>query len=61
MDFTVKAEKRKCTRSGIYYIAKITYKGISLNITYICATNNLIIHEWYKLSKEDLKRLTLKW
>jgi hypothetical protein len=40
------------------YTCKLIYKGEELNITYDCKKNNLIVHEWYKLTKEELNSIT---
>lgn len=41
-----------------FYTAKASYNDIILNITYDCNSQNIIIHEWYKLSKNQIIEVT---
>ncbi len=41
-----------------FYTARARYNNINFNITYDCKTGNIIIHEWYKFNKEQLKEVT---
>ena len=41
-----------------FYTAKASYNDIILNITYDCNSQNIIIHEWYKLSKNQIAEVT---
>lgn len=41
-----------------FYTAKLIYMNKSLNITYDCNKNNIIIHEWYSLNKDELTQIT---
>lgn len=43
-----------------FYTGKFDKGGDTINITYDCNTNNLIIHEWYLFSKSELAELTTK-
>lgn len=40
------------------YTAKLIYQNRKFNITYDCKENNLIIHEWYKLTKDEINNIT---
>lgn len=37
-----------------FYIAKLKQGKNTFNITYNCNNSNLIIHEWYNLTKDEL-------
>lgn len=37
-----------------FYTAKASYNDMILNITYDCNSQDIIIHEWYKLSKNQI-------
>ena len=37
-----------------FYTAKARYNDIILNITYDCNSQDILIHEWYKLSKNQI-------
>lgn len=37
-----------------FYTAKASYNDIILNITYDCKSQNIIIHEWYKLNENQI-------
>lgn len=43
-----------------YYTAKVIFRGIKLNITFDNISNELTIHEWYKLSKSQYDELHKK-
>lgn len=40
-----------------YYTAKVIFRGIKLNITFDNISNELTIHEWYKISKSQYDEL----
>jgi len=41
-----------------FYIAKLIRSKKTFNITYDCNKRNLIIHEWYNLTKDELEIVT---
>lgn len=41
-----------------FYTAKARYNDMILNITYDCNSQDIIIHEWYKLSKNQIIEVT---
>lgn len=41
-----------------FYTARLMRSKKTFNITYDCNQSNLIIHEWYKLSKDELNEIT---
>lgn len=43
---------------GKFYTAKLHKGGKVFNITFFCNDNNLIVHEWYKMSREELETTT---
>ena len=54
MDFTVTKLKRHTGNISDYYAIKIIYKGIKLNATYNIYKKSTVVHEWYKLTGEQL-------
>lgn len=53
-------EKVKHFKGNVYdiYIAKLVYQNRKFNVTYNYKENNLIIHEWYKLTKDEVNNIT---
>lgn len=41
-----------------FFIAKLHKNDRVYNITFICRTNNVIIHEWYYMDKNELEETT---
>lgn len=41
-----------------FYTAKLVRSKKTFNITYDCNKRNLIIHEWYNLTKDELEIVT---
>lgn len=41
-----------------FYIATLIRNRKVFNITYDCNRGNLLIHEWYKLSKKEINEIT---
>lgn len=60
MDFAITKFKRHTGNNSDYYTIKVIYKGIKLNITYDICEKSIIIHEWYKLTKEQLLEVQVR-
>lgn len=43
-----------------FYTIKAVFKGIKLNITHDINTGKSVIHEWYKLTTEELNAVIEK-
>lgn len=54
MSFTVNKFRRHTGNDSDYYTIKAIYKGIKLNITYDIHKKSIVVHEWYKLTEEQL-------
>lgn len=54
MSFTVTKFRRHTGNDSDYYTIKVIYKGIKLNITYDIHKKSIVVHEWYKLTEEQL-------
>lgn len=52
------SEKLHIGNVSKFYTAKLKYNGVNFHITYDCLTENLILHEWYKLDESQLSSLT---
>lgn len=46
--------KRNTGKMTDCIFAKILHNNIDINLTYDCISKNLIIHEWYRVSKLEL-------
>lgn len=42
-----------------FYTAKMRIDNKTINVTYDCKSNNLIIHEWYEIKPDALELVTL--
>lgn len=40
-----------------FYTAKAMYNNIKLNITYDCKSQDIIIHDWYNLSENQIAKV----
>ena len=58
MEYLIKKEVYHKGDVSEYYTAKIRYDDMNFNITYDCKTENLIIHEWYKIDSCQIYKLT---
>lgn len=42
-----------------FYTAKMRIDNKTINVTYDCKSNNLIVHEWYEIKPDALELVTL--